>query len=172
MRRVTQTWTIKHLLLSCLKARLVLCKSFHHRPGERLRGDWVQHLLEWLNKYTITSLFLSSGFFMQWTLPRINLASVGQKHALPNKQADPAGYTCQLLAPWLFRQLYHLCYYWQVLFEGTLHSPERIFLGLDDISFSKENCSVIPNNVLKGKWLKSAINKLFESADLVLLELK
>ncbi|XP_020625530.1 uncharacterized protein LOC110062928 [Orbicella faveolata] len=45
----------------------------------------------------------------------------------------------------------------KVLFEGTLQSPERILLGLDDISFSKETCSVIPNDGLKGKLLKSTI---------------
>lgn len=108
---------------------------------------------------------------MQLTLARINLMSVGQNHALPNKQADPAGYTSQLLALWLFCQI-SLCYYRQVLFEGTLHSPERIFLGLDDISFSKENCSAIPNDVIKGKLLKSALNKLFGSTELVLIQLK
>ena len=56
--------------------------------------------------------------------------------------------------------LISLCCYRQVSFEGTLQSPEQILLGLDDITFSKENCSVIPNDGLKGKLLKSTTNKL------------
>ncbi|PFX12596.1 G-protein coupled receptor GRL101, partial [Stylophora pistillata] len=41
----------------------------------------------------------------------------------------------------------------QILFKGTLESAEVIFLGIDDISFSKEKCNAIPNDGQNDKCL-------------------
>ena len=41
-------------------------------------------------------------------------------------------------------------FYQQISFKGTLDSAEVIFLGVDDISFSREKCNIIPNDGQKG----------------------
>ena len=41
-------------------------------------------------------------------------------------------------------------FYQQIAFKGTLDSAEVIFLGVDDISFSREKCNIIPNDGQKG----------------------